>query len=182
MTESRDTRVPTTAPADVFAARPRRRPGRAWRVPAVVALGGGIGSELRYLVENAVPVPAHGFPWGTLIVNVTGSLVLGLLMVYILEVWPPRRYLRPFVCVGIIGGYTTFSTFVTEVRDLAAYGLWSRADAYALTSLVAGLVAVWCGIVAGRLLSRPSPPHHPNGHASRDSISSGIRRSRTEET
>jgi len=163
MTEPRDTRVTTTSSPDVFAVRPRRR--RAWRIPVVVGLGGGIGSVLRYLVEEAVPVPEHGFPWGTFAINVSGSLVLGLLMVYILEVWPPRRYVRPFVCVGVIGGYTTFSTYVAEVRDLAAAGLWSRADAYALTSLVAGLAAVWCGIVAGRLLA-----------------GTGVRRTRTEET
>lgn len=145
----------TSTKPDVFAAaRPRRRAGRGWRVPAVVGLGGGIGSVLRYLVERAIPVPPHGFPWNTLLVNLTGSLVLGLLMVYIMEVWPPRTYVRPFVCVGVIGGYTTFSTYVTEVRDIAAAGLWSRADAYALTSLVAGLAAVWGGIVLGRLLAR----------------------------
>lgn len=146
--------VAAQADPDVFTdPRPRRRAG-AWRVPAVVGLGGGIGSVLRHLLQSAVPVPPHGFPWGTFAVNVTGSLALGLLMVYILEVWPPRRYLRPFLCVGVIGGYTTFSTYVTEVRDLAAAGLWSRADAYALTSLVAGLSAVWCGIVVARLLAR----------------------------
>lgn len=152
MTEPPDTRAST--PTDVFTeARKRRRPGRAWQVPAVVGLGGGIGSVLRYLVEEAVPVPPHGFPWGTFAINLSGSFVLSVLMVYVLEVWPPRRYLRPFVCVGVIGGYTTFSTYVAEVRDLAAAGLWSRADAYALTSLVIGLSAVWCGIVAGRLLA-----------------------------
>ena len=155
MTAARDTRGSTSTATDVFAeARAHRRTGRAWRVPLVVAAGGGIGSVLRYLVETAVPVPPHGFPWGTLAINVSGSLVLGLLMVHILEVWPPRRYLRPFACVGVIGGYTTFSTYVAEIRDLAAAGLWSRADAYALTSLAAGLAAVWCGIVIGRLLAR----------------------------
>lgn len=139
---------------DVFTTPPPRHRARGLWVTAAVGLGGGIGSVLRYLLQQAIPVPAHGFPWGTFAANVTGSLVLGLLMVYILEVWPPRRYLRPFLCVGVIGGYTTFSTYVTEVRDIAAAGLWSRADAYALTSLVAGLSAVWCGVVAGRLLAR----------------------------
>ena len=154
MTESPDAPAPTAT--DVFTeAGARRRTGRAWRVTAVVGLGGGIGSVLRYLLGQAVPVPPHGFPWGTFAGNLSGSLVLGLLMVYILQVWPPRRYLRPFVCVGVIGGFTTFSTYVNEVRDLAAAGLWSRADAYALSSLVAGLAALWCGIVLGRLLAGP---------------------------
>ncbi|HEY3687663.1 MAG TPA: fluoride efflux transporter CrcB [Streptosporangiaceae bacterium] len=154
MTDPRRSRTATEPGADVFTASRRRRHARAWRVPAVVGLGGGIGSVLRYLVERAIPVPPHGFPWNTLLVNLSGSFALGLLMVYIMEVWPPRKYVRPFVCVGVIGGYTTFSTYVTEVRDIAAAGLWSRADAYALTSLVAGLAAVWCGIVLGRLLAR----------------------------
>jgi CrcB protein len=71
-------------------------------------------------------------------------------MVYVLEVWPPSRYVRPFLGVGVLGGYTTFSAYTVEIRHLLAGGEWSMADAYALTSLFAGLVAVWTGIAVAR--------------------------------
>lgn len=132
----------------------RPRPGVRAGVVAAVALGGGLGSVARYLVGQALPESGHGFPWATFTVNVTGSLLLGALMVFIMEVWPPARYLRPFLCVGLIGGFTTFSTYVDGIRDLAATGHWTLADAYGADTLLAGLAAVWCGIVVARRVAR----------------------------
>jgi CrcB protein len=126
-----------------------RRPRQA-DVLAVIALGGGLGSVARYGIAHAWPTPNQGFPWATIVTNISGRLALGLLMVYVLEVWPPSRYVRPFLGVGVLGGYTTFSTFTVEMRHLLATTHWSMADAYALTSLVAGLVAVWTGIAVAR--------------------------------
>ena len=141
--------APTPAPDVSQAQRARRQ----WDVPAVVALGGGLGSVARYGLARAWPTPAGGFPWATFTTNVLGSLALGLLMVYVIEVWPPSRYRRPFIGVGIIGGFTTFSTWMSESRGLIATGHLALADAYALTSLVAGLAAVWSGIALARRLS-----------------------------
>lgn len=132
------------------AAAPRVR--GSWDVVAVVAVGGGLGSVARYGLARAWATPAGGFPWATFTTNVLGSLALGLLMVYVVEVWPPSRYRRPFLGVGIIGGFTTFSTYMNETRGLLASGHLAIADAYALTSLIAGLAAVWTGIALARRL------------------------------
>lgn len=115
-----------------------------------VAVGGGIGSVARYLLAAAFPA-GHGFPWAILAVNVSGCFCLGLLMVYVLEVWPPRRFLRPFLAVGLIGGFTTFSTFAGGVLTLLNDRAFALADAYALSSVVAALVAVWSGMKTGRI-------------------------------
>ena len=124
---------------------------RQWDVLAVIAVGGGLGSTVRYGLAEALPTPAAGFPWATFAANVSGCFLLGLLMVFVLEIWPPSRYLRPFLGVGVLGGFTTFSTYTVELRGMLAAHHWSTADAYALSSLVAGLGAVWTGIVAARL-------------------------------
>ncbi len=146
-------RDPPDEPADGDASR---SPASARRlaVLAAIALGGGLGSVARYLVESAMPVHAGRFPWATFAVNLGGSFALGVLMVFVLEIWPPRRYARPFAGVGILGGFTTFSTFAGELRGLAGRGAWALADAYALSSLVGGVGAVACGIALTRTLGR----------------------------
>jgi CrcB protein len=126
-------------------------------------------------VARGLPARPGGFPLSTFVVNVTGSLVLGFLIVYLLEVWPANRYLRPFLAVGLLGGYTTFSTYAAELRDLLARGSWAMADAYAADSLLAGLAAVWLGVAAARGLAglpvrrgrrRPPSGPAPSGRAS----------------
>ncbi|HEX6446986.1 MAG TPA: CrcB family protein [Streptosporangiales bacterium] len=150
---------PSPGAADVF----RRAPGGRGRlrrlvshldVLAVVAVGGAVGSAARYAVGHALPTPPHGFPWGTLLINVSGSFLLGLLMVFVSEVWRPGRYLRPFLGVGVLGGYTTFSTVTGEIRGLGGAGAWLLANTYLLDSVVGGLAAVWLGVIAARLLAR----------------------------
>jgi fluoride exporter len=133
----------------------RRRRSTAWPGAAdvtAVAMGGGVGSVARYLLSVAVPA-GHGFPLGIFIVNVSGCLVLGGLLVYLLEVWPPRALLRPLLAVGLLGGYTTFSTYAAGVLSLLTGRQFALADAYALSSIVAALGAVWCGMVAARKLA-----------------------------
>ncbi len=120
---------------------------------AAIAVGGGLGGVARYLLSAAFPA-GHGFPWAIFAVNVSGSFLLGVLVVYLLEIWPPRRFLRPFLAVGLIGGYTTFSTFAGGVLTLLVGGATALADAYALSSILAGLLAVWCGVHAARLPAR----------------------------
>ncbi|WP_063836934.1 fluoride efflux transporter CrcB [Phaeacidiphilus oryzae] len=133
---------------------PRPAARRQLDILAVIALGGGLGSIARYGIARALPTEAGGFPWATFVANVGGCLLIGLLMVYVLEVWAPSRYRRPFLGVGFLGGFTTFSTYVVETRGLLATGHFSMADAYALSSLVAGLAAIWTGMVLGRLAGR----------------------------
>jgi CrcB protein len=139
---------------DVFRVpRPARR-DRRLDILAVIALGGGLGSVARYLLSTALPVRPGHFPWATFLINLSGCLLLGVLMVFVLEIWPPRRYVRPFAGIGILGGFTTFSTFAVEIRGLAAHDAWALADAYALGSLVGGVAAVWCGITLARPIAR----------------------------
>jgi CrcB protein len=122
-------------------------------VLAVVALGGGLGSVARYGLARLWPTAAGGFPWATLLTNVLGCLALGALMVCVLEVWPPSRYRRPFLGVGVIGGFTTFSTYVVETRGLLSAQNPALAAAYALAGLTAGLAAVWVGTALARRIA-----------------------------
>jgi CrcB protein len=148
-------KLPVDPDVDLHRQRPSgksRHPRRArhWDILASIAVGGGLGTVARYGVGRALPTPPGGFPLSTFAINVSGSFALGFLMVYLLEVWPPRRYLRPFLAVGILGGFTTFSTYTAEIRELFARGSWSLADSYAVDSLLAGLAAVWVGVALAR--------------------------------
>jgi CrcB protein len=119
-------------------------------VLVVIAAGGALGSLARWAVGEALPSGPEGFPWSTFVENCTGAFALGALMVLVLDVWPPRRYLRPFLGVGVLGGYTTFSTYMLDARGLLATGLEATAFAYLAGTLLVGLLAVWLGIVAAR--------------------------------
>jgi len=138
-----------TRVVDTAAARQHQRSGPGAGDLAAVAIGGGVGSVARYLLAAAFPA-GHGFPSAIFAVNVSGCFCLGLLMVYLLEVWPPRRFLRPFLAIGLIGGYTTFSTYAGGVLTLLTSNARAVAAAYALSSIAAALVAVWSGMKAGR--------------------------------
>ncbi len=133
--------------------RPHTASGPGAADLAAIAAGGGLGTLARYLLATAFPA-GQGFPWAIFAVNVSGSFVLGALMVYVLEIWPPRRFLRPFLAVGLIGGYTTFSTYAGGVMTLLTGGATALASAYALGSILAALAAVWCGVQAARLPAR----------------------------
>jgi CrcB protein len=118
----------------------------------VIAAGGAVGSLARWGLAQALPRPADAFPWATFEANVSGCFALGVLMVFLAEVWPPSRYLRPLLGVGVLGGYTTFSTYLLDTRSLLLSGRTGLAGAYVAASLASGLAAVWVGIVAVRAL------------------------------
>jgi CrcB protein len=147
------------AQADVdpdLVARPRR--GRARHtdpmVLTMIALGGILGTLCRYWVSRVVHVAPESFPWATFTVNISGAFVLGLLLTLVIERWPPSRYVRPFFAIGFLGAYTTFSTYMVEIDLLVKDGAGDVAALYLVGSLLAGLVAVYLGIVAGRLAPR----------------------------
>jgi CrcB protein len=118
-------------------------------VLAVIALGGALGSLARWGLSQWLAAGPGGFPWATFTENVSGCFALAVLMVLVQEVWPPdgrARLLRPFAGVGVLGGWTTFSTYALDTRGLVAGGHGGTATAYLLGSVLAGLLAVWAGI------------------------------------
>jgi CrcB protein len=135
--------------------RPRRSrwPRVHWITVAVVAAGGFVGGAARYGVGLAWSAPSGKFPWPTWGVNTAGAFILGLLLVLVLEVLPPTRYVRALVGTGFCGGLTTFSSVATGVDQLAAHGHLSVAVGYAFGSLAAGLAAASFGIVIGRSIA-----------------------------
>jgi fluoride exporter len=132
-----------------FATRPKRR-RQDPRVLGAIALGGLLGGEARYLLGLAFPTAHATFPATTFAINVSGSFILALLLVLILEVWPPTKYLRPLFCTGFCGAYTTFSAWMVDTDRLVAAGRYGIAAANILGSLFAGLAAAMLGLAAGR--------------------------------
>lgn len=129
-------------------AKPRGRNART--VLAAISAGGALGGPTRYGLGLAFPTAPHTFPATTFVINVTGSFVLALLLVLILDIWPPTTYVRPFFCVGFLGAYTTFSTWMVDTDRLIAAGAWAAAVANVLISLGAGVAATSLGLSSGR--------------------------------
>ncbi|WP_109528247.1 MULTISPECIES: fluoride efflux transporter CrcB [Nocardia] len=118
----------------------------------VISLGGGLGALLRYAVGRHWPVRPGQVPWSTFVINVTGCFAMGILMVLITEVWVANKLLRPFFGVGILGGFTTFSTYCLEIRRLLESGATAEALGYLGGTVVAALAAVALGMGATRLV------------------------------
>ena len=118
-----------------------------------VAVGAAAGGVSRYYLSLAVHArTGAAFPWGTLVVNVTGSLLLGFLMRYALATPSLSAEMRLLVTTGFCGGYTTFSTFSYETAMLLEDGQYERAATYALGSVLVALIATACGFILAREL------------------------------
>ena len=118
-----------------------------------VALGGAAGSVLRLLLANAVQLRTlSAFPAGTLLVNVLGSFLLGVLLRYALGSPAVTPEIRALLTTGFCGGFTTFSTFSYETLTLVEEGDWRRAGLYVAASLVLSLIAAWLGFTTARQL------------------------------
>jgi fluoride exporter len=119
----------------------------------LIGLGGFAGAISRYLVDGLVSDRTAGaFPWGTLVVNLTGSFVLGLLFALTAERAILPADIRGPVMIGFIGAYTTFSTYMLESWGLLESGSWAPALANLGGSVVLGLIAVAAGLTLGRAL------------------------------
>jgi CrcB protein len=129
-------------------------------VLVVVAFGGGFGALARYGLATLLPTQPGRFPWGTFAANVAGCFLIGVLMVLITEVWSAHRLVRPFLGVGFLGGFTTFSTYAVETRGLLQPGTVGLAFAYLAGTLVCAMLAVIAGVWLTRTLT--SSVHDPD--------------------
>ena len=135
----------TGAPAAGRSRGPRER-----AIVAVVAVGGVIGAESRHGVDLAIPHADGGFPWSTLVVNASGCLLIGTLLAVLAGITVARPLVRPFLAVGVLGGYTTFSGFAVDVERLVRLDQLATATAYLLATLLVCAGAVWAATAATR--------------------------------
>jgi CrcB protein len=120
----------------------------------LIALGGGAGSVLRYLLGGRVQHFApHGFPVGTLTVNVLGCLFIGILTRMFLNMETPGEW-RGLLVVGFCGGFTTFSTFSIETVGLIEGGEYARAATYVAGSVLLCIMATFAGMAAAGAIAR----------------------------
>ncbi|MHB8274258.1 MAG: fluoride efflux transporter CrcB [Dermatophilaceae bacterium] len=145
-------REPIDPDIDLRQARPtgRRRDDAA--ILATIAAGGAIGATARYLIGQGWPTPAGTFPASTLAINILGCALIGVLMVLITEVWSRQRLIRPFLGTGVLGGFTTFSTYTVDIQRLVAGAHADTALLYLALTPIGALLAVWVTATATRRL------------------------------
>lgn len=115
-------------------------------VLGAIAAGGVLGSLARYGAGLLAPSPP-AWPWMTMLVNASGCLLIGVLMAVLLDLTAPHRLLRPFLGIGVLGGYTTFSTYAVDTQRLLVDGRAAAALTYFLVTPVVAVLAVWAGTV-----------------------------------
>ncbi|MBL7500153.1 fluoride efflux transporter CrcB [Frankia sp. CNm7] len=121
---------------------------------AVISAGGVLGSCARYGASLAWPTPPGAFPWTTWAVNVTGCAAIGVLMVLIAEVRAAHPLVRPFLGTGMLGGFTTFSTYAVDAQRLVDEERAGMALAYLVVTVLGALGAVWVAAVMTRRYAR----------------------------
>ncbi len=118
-----------------------------------IAAGGALGAVARHIMAHQVALLfGHGFPWGTLVVNVLGSLLLGGLIETLAIAWSPSAAVRGFLEVGILGAFTTFSAFSMDVLLLYERGEWAAAALYVAASVMLSLAGLVVGLRLVRLV------------------------------
>ncbi|MEU1414826.1 fluoride efflux transporter CrcB [Streptomyces sp. NPDC049097] len=143
---SRVINEPTDPDVDLRVPAQRRELGRGqWQVIVAVAVGGVIGACARYGAALLWPTAPGAFPWTTFWVNVIGCAVIGVFMVIITDVWAAHRLVRPFFGTGVLGGFTTFSTYAVDIQRLVDGGHAPIGLLYLAATMLAALAAVWSG-------------------------------------
>lgn len=120
-----------------------------WTLP-LIGVGGMAGASARYALEEAWPHADGGVPWATLLTNVSGCLLIGVLMVVVTEAGPRHPLWRPVIGVGVLGGYTTLSTYAVQVQHALQGGAPVLAFGYLLGTVAAALAAVTIGTLGAR--------------------------------
>lgn len=120
----------------------------------IIALGGAIGALARHGVGVlAIRIAGHGFPWGTLTVNIVGSFLMGLLIAWLAARSQLDSQLRLFAATGFLGAFTTFSAFSLDVVTLIERKAVWLAGGYALVSVIAAIAALFAGLLIGRVFA-----------------------------
>jgi CrcB protein len=119
-------------------------------VLAAIAAGGVLGAEARYGLSVLMPHEPGQWPMATWLINVSGCFLIGILMFTVTDLTSPHRLLRPFLGVGVLGGYTTFSTAMVDVQQMALAGRGGAALGYLLATLVAAVAAAFAGVTLTR--------------------------------
>ena len=118
-----------------------------------IAAGGALGAVMRFGVSNGVHMLfGRNFPYGTLTVNVLGSLLIGLLYILLIERYSLGPQVRAILIIGVLGAFTTFSTFSLETYNLLENGEFLKAILNVLLSVTLCLIAAWAGVMIGRQL------------------------------
>lgn len=116
-----------------------------------IAAGGALGSVLRFWISGWVSgILGRGFPYGTLVVNVSGSLLMGFIYVLLVDKFNASAEWRAVLLIGLLGGFTTFSSFSMETFNLLEAGEIVKAFMNVVLSVVVCLAATWLGVVVGR--------------------------------
>jgi CrcB protein len=124
-----------------------------WVLP-VIALGGMLGASARHALELLWTASPGHLPWATLVTNASGCLLIGMLMVQVVEVGRAHPLVRPFLGVGLLGGYTTFSTYAVQTGVLWSHGHPGISVVYLLLTPLVAVVGVIVGVVVARVLHR----------------------------
>lgn len=149
---------PVDSDVDLRVPRQRAELRRApWETLGAISAGGALGALARFGLSTAFPYGPDEFPWPVFWTNVAGCLLIGVLMVLITEVRPVHRLVRPFLGVGVLGGFTTFSTYTVDIQRAVEHGAPRVGLAYLALTPAAALAAVLAGVRLTRALAgRPA--------------------------
>jgi CrcB protein len=115
----------------------------------VIGVGGALGTLARYELGVHLTTVGYGWSWATFIANLTGAFALGLLVALVSRRWPRSHYLRPALGTGVLGGYTTFSTYLVETVQRLDHGHVGLALLYVAATLVGGIALSFAGLALG---------------------------------